>query len=108
MNKINKVVLGILSFIPLVYLVFIMMSWFMGLNFETFDFIDKLHFGVMGLTFLLIAILIAHLFFSSSKQYDTKLLWSLALVMGNMLAFPIYWYLNVWKENNASTPPNTT
>lgn len=108
MNKINKVVLGILSFIPLVYIVFIMMSLFTGLNFETIDFIDKLHFGVMGLTFLLIAILSAHLFFSSSKQLDIKLLWFLVIVVGNMLAFPIYWYLNVWQENKASTPPNTT
>jgi hypothetical protein len=108
MNKINKFVLGILSFIPLVYLVFIMMSLFTGLNFETFDFINKLHLGVMGLTFLLVVILSAHLFFSSSKQLDTKLLWFLVLVVGNMLVFPIYWYLNVWQENKASTPPNTT
>ena len=108
MNKINKVVLGILSFIPLVYSVFIMMSLFTGLNFETFDYFNKLHFGVMGLTFLLVAILSTHLFFSSSKQLDTKLLWFLALVVGNMLIFPIYWYLNVWQENKASTPPNNS
>jgi len=103
MNKINKVVLGILSFIPLVYLVFIMMSLFMGLDFETFNFINKLHLGVMGLIFLLVAILSAHLFFSSSKQLDTKLLWFLVLVMGNILVFPIYWYLYVWQENKTST-----
>ncbi len=108
MNKINKIVLGILSFIPLVYFVFIMMSLFTGLDFETFDFINKLHLGVMGLTFLLVVILSVHLFFTSSKQLDTKLLWFLVLVVGNMLVFPIYWYLNVWLENKASTLPNTT
>ena len=106
MNKINKVVIGILSFIPLVYGVFLVMSSFTGLHFfETFDFRDILHIGVMGLIFLLFVISSAHLFFSSSKQLDTKLLWFAVLVVGNILVFPIYWYSNVWQENKASTPP---
>ena len=102
MNKVSKELIGILSFIPVIYFVFMMMCWLMDLNFGTFDYIDQLHLSVLGLSFLLTAITLIHLFFSSSKPNNAKLLWTLVIVFGNMLVLPIYWYLIIWKEENAS------
>ena len=74
---------------------------------ETLGLVMVASFGVIfvlhALTILgsmaLMVYYIVHVFQNPRLDDDknTRLLWALVLFFGNMLAMPIYWYLNIWK-----------
>ena len=107
MSKAKKIVLGICTIWPIVYMflanlfVFSMMPTF---NSSPNQILPALHllFPIHFLTIILIIVLlfiyIKDVFKSRRIAQDKKALWAVALFFGNMIAMPIYWYLHIWKE----------
>jgi hypothetical protein len=66
-----------------------------------FRYIFPLHCLTMLLIFALIAIYIFHAFKTDRIDNDKRVLWVVILFLGNMVAFPVYWYLYMWREEPA-------
>lgn len=105
-SKASKIILGISTLLPFIYMAYFISFMFHGINAsagapdeKSFDFLFNLHLLTMGLTFILLAIYIVHLFRSSSVPNDKKALWAVVLFMGNMFSMPIYWFLYIWRKN---------
>jgi predicted metal-binding membrane protein len=66
------------------------------------------HFLTMFLMFGLTAFYIVYLFRTDRIAQDKKALWAVVLFLGNIIAFPVFWYLYIWKEPEAlgGAPPN--
>lgn len=62
-------------------------------GFGWFKYIFPLHCLTMLLSFGLTAVYIVHAFKTDRFAPDKRVLWVIILFMGNMLAFPIYWWL---------------
>ena len=54
----------------------------------------------MALGFALIAVYVVHAVRSDQFTQEMRIVWVIILFMGNMLAFPVYWwlYLRPWKR----------
>ena len=64
-----------------------------------------LHMLTLLLVVALVAIYLVHLFKTDGVPQDKKALWAVVLLLGNMFAMPVYWYLYVWRDVPA--PPET-
>ena len=107
------IVLGLLALWPFVYMA--LFFGFFAFSFmwtqsarpgevpDLFKFIFPLHCGTMLITFGLVGVSIVHLFRTDRVPADKKALWAVVLFLGNMLAFPIYWYLYMWRQPSAIT-----
>ena len=62
-------------------------------SFDLFRLIFPLHLLTMVLMFALTAVYIVHAFRSDELPADRWTLWVIVLFLGNMLAFPVYWWL---------------
>ncbi len=108
MSKSKKIVLGIATIWPILYMVFfflvfsqIFMSFSSGSMKEPpagFFLIFPLHFFTIILMFILIFIYIKNVFRNDRVAQDKKALWAVCLFLGNMIAMPIYFYLYIWRE----------
>ena len=95
-----RILSGILSLIPLVYLPLFIIGVFDSSEFGA-DFGWNVHMGMIYFNILFTIALAIHLFTKTVYNTQVKLLWLLALMFGNIIAFPIYWYLNIWKSSSA-------
>jgi hypothetical protein len=111
LSKRSVVLVGLLTLLPLAYMVFFFVWIFVSFfaDFATsshgkspvpdaFAYILVLHLGAMLLTVGLTIFYIVHLFKSTVVPNDQKALWAVVLFLGNMIAMPIYWYLQMWRE----------
>lgn len=111
LSKKSVVLVGLLTFLPLAYMVFFFVWFFVSFfaDFATsshgkssvpdaFAYVLVLHLGAMLLTMALTIFYIVHLFRSTVVPNDQKALWAVVLFLGNVIAMPIYWYLQVWRE----------
>ncbi len=122
MQRNQKVLLGILSFIPLIsiitYLVIMFKFVFNVMANKGQDLAEPTEFlssfmpalilvviGALLGTFLFIYFLILAIKDKSSKEND-RILWVLLLVLISPLAFPLYWYVRLWTNPNFSTEEN--
>jgi hypothetical protein len=64
----------------------------------SFDVMMRVHLLTMVATMGLLVFYVTHVFRSQRLPQDQRVMWLLVLFMGNMLAFPIYWYLHVWRR----------
>jgi hypothetical protein len=113
MKKSTKILLGIATIWPIVYMVFFftvifstIFSMRSDVTFEgsggamptLFVAIFPLHiltvFLVMGLTIFYIV----NVFRNDRVDKDKQILWTILLFMGSIIAMPIYWYLYIWSE----------
>lgn len=112
MSKLIRGVLGIIASGPLAYIAFFFLGWFytLVLNF----IIDEgppvgyffYHRHVIWRFFLLSLLCAAGLVLACMIQVvftkrfndEAKGLWLLALLMGNVIALPLFWYFNVWSD----------
>ncbi len=109
----KKILLGILTIYPIVYTMFffiiIFSSFFNmfnnyngGMLFLVFPVILIMHLltiiDIMGLTIYYIL----HAVKNESLEQDMRIVWIVLILLGNMIAMPIYWYLNIWREDNNS------
>lgn len=108
MTKTKKLLLGIATIWPILYMVvffIFMFSMVLLLLFQKgnppigfFLTIFLLHFFTMIEIFVLLAIYVRDVFKNKRVEKDTKALWAVVLFLGNMIAMPIYWYLYIWKK----------
>jgi hypothetical protein len=52
---------------------------------------------------ILLVIYIRHVFKTDRVPQDKKSLWAVVLLLGSMIAMPIYWYLYIWPESRQKT-----
>lgn len=45
-----------------------------------------------------------HVWMNKRIKKDRKYLWSALLFFGNILVYPVYWYLYLWRESEAPLP----
>ncbi|MBR9859154.1 hypothetical protein GYB22_00085 [bacterium] len=115
MSKNTKVILGILSFLPIVAGVAMFIFFFQffialiqesGSGQVSPDFIEDELGSIMMFSFLVIVTSIASLglmvtfiIFSikdRSASENQQLLWALLLFFMGPIVFPIYWYIRIW------------
>jgi hypothetical protein len=107
--------IGILTLLPAVYFVFfiaLMFSMFStvgsgagkGPPIDMFRYVFPLHLGAMLLMFALMVIYIVHAFRTDRIAEDRRVLWVVVLFMGSLFAFPIYWYLYLWRPSSSAPP----
>ena len=104
---IGRIILGILSFIPAVCLVglagcyFVFVLWVMNSD-PTECGLPK--GGILFLVFFLLALILSvfllfyyifHAVRSKEIDGDLKPLWIAGLIIGNVIIFPVYWYINI-------------
>lgn len=115
MSRTTKILLGIATAWPIVY-----MGLFMAFMFGSFffTFMTEMHhsgagpeafpiafvvlFALHFLTMLwilgLLVFYILHVFQTNRVPKDQKALWAVVLFLGGPLAMPVYWYLYIWRE----------
>lgn len=96
MRTVAKLLLGITTTLPLLYILYFM-SMFGDLG-GSMEFMFSLHSATMALSLLLTMGLVTHALSSKVEEGKNKLMWALLLMMGNMLFFPIYFYLRIWRQ----------
>ncbi len=113
-SRFTTVVLGLLTVWPILY--FVLFMGFMafafasigsggkGKPFEAFWLIFPLHIATMLLMFALTATYVVHAFRTDRIAGDKRVLWVVVLFLGNMIAFPIYWYLYLWRPEEVFAP----
>ena len=109
------VLIGVLSVWPLLYLVFFFI-FFATAMFSVmsapgakelplpsvFRFLFPLHMLTILLMFVLLAVYIVHAYRSDQISNDRRILWVIILLFGGMIAFPVYWYLYLWRAPRAA------
>ena len=104
-------ILGLLSLWPPAYFLafigfmFATVFWRPSDEFErVFTAVFAVHFLTMLIIMGLLAFYVVHVFKNETLPSDRRVLWMIVLFMGNMFAFPVYWYFHVWQ---ASAPRTT-
>lgn len=111
MQKSAKVLLGIVSLWPIVYMfLFFVFVFSMAFGFgkgedpgPAMAIVFGLHLLTMILILALTIFYIVNIFRNDRVDKDKKALWAIVIFMGNAIAMPIYWYLYFWKEPSPAT-----
>jgi hypothetical protein len=97
--------LGLISAWPVIYFVLFFAFMFStaigspaGRPDTLFEMLFVIHLATMLVMIGLLAFYIVHVFKNQALQGDRRVLWAIVLFMGNLFAFPVYWYLYVWHE----------
>lgn len=110
MSRSKKIILGIATFWPILYMVifflFVFSQFFTVFSSSEFEgpptgflIIFGLHFLTIVLLFILLFIYVRNVFKNERISQDKKALWAVVLFFGNFIAMPIYWYLYIWKKS---------
>jgi len=115
MNKRNKLFLGILTFLPIIYIlfflfsfIFIFISSFNNKNFgpmieNFFPSLFILHiFLVMLILFSLFIVYLLNIFKNENLDQTQKLLWALLIFVGNVIAMVAYYFIYIFPEKKES------
>jgi hypothetical protein len=118
MRKSTKILLGLGTLWPFIYLILFFIFVFSTVFFLAggnqqgdppviFFAVFALHFLTILWVMALTVFYMVNVFKNDRVDKDKKVLWAVVLFMGNMIAMPIYWYLYFWKEPaiSTSTPP---
>jgi hypothetical protein len=116
MQKPTKVLIGLATLWPLVYMIlffaFIFLTIFLGPGpgpERGMPPLMALIFGLHLLTMIVILGLsvfyIVDVFKNERVDKDKKALWAIVIFFGNMIAMPVYWYLYIWKEPAIANQP---
>lgn len=118
MSKNRKLILGLLSILPII----MMFIYFVVLFSNFFYFFPQLHNSgefpseffrhflgilviILLMTFLHIGLLIyyiIHLVNNNSIDPTERIVWILIFVFAGMVGFPIYWYMRIWKAGTSA------
>lgn len=106
MNKATKILLGIASLLPWIYIVYFIRFALKLLDATSVEESDALfnqmlipHFSAMVLSLLLLAIFIIHIVKNNRLSETAKLFWGIVIVFGNLVGMPIYWFLHIWRDS---------
>ncbi|MBX2924720.1 MAG: PLDc N-terminal domain-containing protein [Chitinophagaceae bacterium] len=115
MSKSLKIILGIITLLPFVFMggYFLwFMSFFMrmsdNLGAGDPDAVPRLMFGNMGWMFLFLGMAmlisfglmiyyIVHVVNNKKIDSNERLVWILVFIFANMIGYPVYWYMRIWK-----------
>ncbi|HEX5026471.1 MAG TPA: PLDc N-terminal domain-containing protein [Agriterribacter sp.] len=127
MSKSRKLFIGLLSFLPLVFLL-LYFAWFVGLFLKMLltagaggdptaempaYFFDNIVWLIVLVVFTallslgLLIYFIVHVINNKAIDSSEKLIWILVFVFAHILGYPIYWYMRIWKDTPAIHPPGT-
>ncbi|MFT3933743.1 MAG: hypothetical protein QM726_09030 [Chitinophagaceae bacterium] len=123
MSNGKKIFLGILSFLPIVFFVIYMVTFF-GFMINIFRHAqhdDVMPEMVMGNVFSIIAValvmmlttlglliyFIIHMLNNTMVEGIERIVWVLVFIFAGMIGFPVYWYMRIWKQAPAETIPGT-
>ena len=99
MKKTGKIIIGILTVLPIVYIIYFIASFFNFSNdLENFELMMMLHLFTMVLTIGLLIFYIVNAYNSKKLTTDKRSLWIIILFLGSFIAMAIYWYLYIWKS----------
>ncbi len=108
-----KIIIGLLTAWPILYLLFFICALFsisgeakVNILHNSFNTFFMLHLFTILLGWSLIGFYIWFLFKSDRVPQEKKSLWGIVLFMGNMFAFPFFFFIYVWPEkpsNNANS-----
>ncbi len=118
MSRPLKILLGLASLWPLVYL-FLFFGFIFAMVLGMGTELDRgggapgrpfiILFILHGLTMLwimaLLAFYIYDVFNNERVSKDKKALWAVVLFLGNMFAMPVYWYLYIWHDPAPAPDP---
>jgi hypothetical protein len=117
MSKASRIWLGIFTFLP-VLLLFIYLFSFAFIIRDAIKYGDEdMPFPILPevfwmiiialtlglLSFGLLVYYIIHVINNKKIDSNEKVLWVLIFLVGNVVSFPIYWYMRVWKEPESLT-----
>jgi hypothetical protein len=113
MERANRIWLGIFTFLPLVLLAAYLVQFAFMLREVLLYGKDIAILGDIGLALLLMlgigvvsfglfVFYILHVIYSKTDNNE-KLLWIILFVVGNILAFPVYFYMKIWKAPQEHT-----
>jgi hypothetical protein len=121
MKKSTKILLAIATIWPFLYMIFFfvfMFSMFSSMSLKSppevgafnnfFTVIIPLHVLTILLIVGLTIFYIVNVFRNDRVAQDKKALWAVVLFLGNVIAFPVYWYFYIWPEGKAlskTAPP---
>ncbi len=115
MKKSTKVLLGIATFWPFIYIPLFMMVFFYafflsnrgGVPDEGFPLIFAVIFPLHMLTILgslaLEVFYVVNVFRNKRVEKDKQVLWVVLLLLAGMMAAPVYWYMYIWKDDVPAT-----
>ena len=127
MSKSGKIVLGALSFLPFVFVLGYFV-WFIGLfinmmgtaggDYEHPGETPAYFFGNMIWMVIWVALMaifsfglliyyIIHVVNNKVIDSNERLVWILVFIFANMMGYPIYWYMRIWREAPGSNTPAT-
>lgn len=112
MSKLIKGLLGIIVILPATYLALFVVGGFytllinfiidegppIGFFFHHFDFFLRLLVISGWFTAGLALMSMIHICANRRLDAETKGLWLFGVLIGNILAVPLYWYLNIWRQ----------
>jgi hypothetical protein len=95
-NLRNRLLIGIASFVPLVFLILAVTTSNSGI--ASLNVVSTV-FQISGLVVMaaLLIYYVLHVYRNSHVAKETKVLWVIILVLFLFFAFPIYWYVHVWR-----------
>jgi hypothetical protein len=119
MKKSTKILLGIATIWPLIYMVLFIGSIFLTIFFTGggssgsgmpifFIILIAFHFLTILWIWALIVFYMVNVFKNDRVDKDKKVLWAVVLFMGNVIAMPVYWYLYIWPEGGALSSVSNT
>jgi hypothetical protein len=111
MNKAFKIVLGIATLWPILYVVLFAVSALLFSDNEMpsdiwsniFPIVLGAHFFTMALILALVIIYMIHVLKNDRIAKEAKALWVAVIFLGNMIAMPFYWYFHIWRKPEANT-----
>jgi hypothetical protein len=113
MKKLKKIILGLITIWPIIYMVlfitFICALVVFPMFVETLESSGGKYFAapifiLHGLTMLIMLGLMVFYFIHAMKNEKLegfeKVVWIIVLVMAGIVTMPIYWYVSIWKEGS--------
>ena len=117
MSKSGKILVGILSFLPFIFLLGYFI-WFIGLFVNIIGtagqhtspdempayFLGSMIWMIIWIVLMvifsvgLLIYYVVHVINNKAIDSNEKLVWILVFIFGNMIGFPIYWYMRIWRD----------
>jgi heme/copper-type cytochrome/quinol oxidase subunit 2 len=111
MKKSTRILLGIATIWPIVYMIFFFTVIFIAIFSASHDgsfegsalpallmVIFPLHILTVILVMGLTIFYIVNVFRNDRVDKDKQILWTILLFMGSIIVMPVYWYLYIWSE----------
>ena len=117
MSRSRKIFLGMLTFLPFLFLVLYIAIFLNGLFFairhqhmEPEDFFFNMFPAIIFLVLLIVsklALLIYYIIHAvNNKKLDSseRIVWILIFIFIGLIGYPLYWYMRIWKDGEVLPP----